>query len=102
MSLVPQVTLQPFDKWAMDFVGPINPPRKRIGAWYIITKTEYLKSWAEAAPVVDCTAVTTTKFIFENIVTRFGCPRILMSDQGSHFINQTIKALTKELQVQHK
>ena len=25
-----------------------------------------------------------------------------MSDQGSHFINRTVRALTKELQVQHK
>ena len=51
---------------------------------------------------MDCTTATAAKFIFENIVIRFGCPRILMSDQGSHFINRTMKALTEELQVQHK
>ena len=97
MLPVPQVTLQPFDKWVVEFVGPINPLGKRMGARYIITTIDYLTRWAEAAPIVDCTAATTTKFIFENIVTRFGCPRILTSDQGSHFINRAIKALTKEL-----
>jgi hypothetical protein len=37
MSLQPQVTLQAFDKWAIDFVGPINPPAKRTGERYKIT-----------------------------------------------------------------
>ena len=41
MPLKQQVTLQAFDKWAIDFVGPINPRGKRIGARYIITTTDY-------------------------------------------------------------
>ena len=65
MPLVPQVTLKPF----VDFVGPINPPGKRTGAHYIITVTDYLIQWEEAEPVIDCTAATTTRFIFQNIVT---------------------------------
>ena len=102
MLFVPHVTLQPFDKWAVDFVGPINPPRKRMRVRYIIIMTNYLTRWVESTPVVDCTIVTATKFIFENIVTWFGCPRILMSDQGSHLINRVVKALIEELRVQHK
>ena len=103
MPLVPQVTLQPFDKWVVDFVGPINPPGKHTGALYIITTTNYLIQWAKAAPVADCNVATKAIwFIFETIVTRFGCPRTLKSDQGSHFVNRTVKALTEELHIQHK
>ena len=67
----------------MDFVGPINPPRKRTGARYIITVTDYLTRWVEVAPIVDWTVATVAKFLFDNIVTRFRCPRILMTGQGS-------------------
>ena len=68
MPLVPQVTLNPFDKWVMDFLGPINPFGKRTGAWYIITAIDSLTRWVEAAPVVDFIAATAARFMFYNIV----------------------------------
>ena len=46
MSLVPQITVQPFDKWVLDFVGPINPLEKGTDVRYIITATNYLMRWA--------------------------------------------------------
>ena len=80
MPLNPQVTLQAFDKWSIDFVGPIKPPGKGTGSRYIITTIDYITRWAKAKPVKECGIATTTQFIFENILTRFGCPRVLMSD----------------------
>jgi hypothetical protein len=71
MPLKPQVTLHTFNKWAIDFVGPINPPGKQTGAMYNIIETNYLTRWAEAAPVKDCNVATTMQFIFKNILTRF-------------------------------
>ena len=91
LSLVPQITLHAFDKRTVEFVGPISPVGKCIGARYIIIAMDYLTRWEEVVPVKDCTAVTTTKFLFENVVTRFGCLEILISDQGMHFVNQLIE-----------
>jgi transposase InsO family protein len=102
MPLRPQVTLQAFDKWVIDFVGPINPPAKRTGERYIIIMTEYLTRWVEAAPVKYCITETTTHFLFEKVITRFGCPRILMSNQGTHFIKITIQAMLEEFEVHHQ
>jgi hypothetical protein len=39
MLLMPQVTLQVFHKWVVDFIGPINPPARRSEARYIISVT---------------------------------------------------------------
>ena len=70
-------------------------------ARYIITTTEYLTRWEEVALVRECIVAMTAKFLFENVVTRFGFPRILLSDQGSHFVNETIKELTEVFQIHH-
>jgi hypothetical protein len=102
MPLAPQLNLQAFDKWSIDFVGPINPLGKSIGARYIIIAIKYLNRWAEAREVKDCSATTAARFIFYDIITRFGCPKILMSDQGTHFINKTVEAMTEEFVVHHQ
>ena len=90
-----------FEIWAIDFIGPFPIPAKRIGTRYIITVVEYVTKWEEAEPVDTCSSEIASKFIYENIITRFGCPITLISDQGSHFINKTIKALTYQLKIDH-
>lgn len=49
-----------------------------------------------------CTSAKTTKFIFEYVLTRFGCPKILMSDRGTHFLNETISVMTEEFWDYHQ
>eukprot|EP00253_Pinus_taeda_P014900 PITA_14900 len=93
--LHPQVSLQAFEKWAINFIGPLHPPRKKTSMLYIITTRKYLTRCVEAQRVMDYTRATTKKFLFEHVLTRFGCPKVLMSDRGTHFLNETISTLTE-------
>ncbi len=43
----------------------------------------------------------TTKFLYECILTKFGCPLTIVIDQGVHFINDTIKYLTDHFILKH-
>lgn len=61
-----------------------------------------LTRWAEVQLVKDCTGATAAKFLFEYVLMRFGCPRILMSDHDTHFLNETISTLTGEFQEYHQ
>ena len=90
-----------FKIWAIDFIGPFPIPAKRTCARYIITAVEYVTKWVEAELVDTCSSEIVAKFIYENIITIFGCPLTLINDQGTHFINKTIKTLTDQFQIDH-
>jgi hypothetical protein len=92
---------EPFLKWGLDFMGPIKPIAKTIGNQYIIITTNYTTKWVEARALRDNTTKSIVKFIYENIITRFGCPTHFISDQGSHFINKTIEMLLAEFMTVH-
>ena len=42
-----------------------------------------------------------TIFTREKILSRYRCPKELVSDRGTHFVNDVIIELTKKLLVQH-
>ena len=73
MPLQPQVTFEPFEKWGMDFVGPINTPSKQKS--YIIVCTNYLRKWAETKAIKGATEEKVSEFLRENIFYKFGYQR---------------------------
>ena len=83
----------PFEIWVIDFVGPFPKRVKRSGEKYIITTIKYLTKWEKEKPVENYTNETTTKFIYENILTKFGCPITIIIDHWTHFNNSTIEVL---------
>lgn len=73
MHLCPQVMIEPFEKWAIDFVGPINPTS--LNKKHILDCTDFGTKWVEANAVSFATDKVVVDFLFIEIFTRFGVPR---------------------------
>jgi len=50
MPLQPQLVVEPFERWDLDFVGPFNPPLKQ--KLYILVCIDYMTKWVEAVALV--------------------------------------------------
>jgi hypothetical protein len=99
--LTPIIPLAPFEKWGIDFIGPISPvssQKKR----YIILATDYATKWVEARATRKNDAQTSALFLFEEIMMRFGHPLELVSDRGTHFLNDVIVDLTTKYLIKHR
>ncbi|XP_012435462.1 uncharacterized protein LOC105762096 [Gossypium raimondii] len=65
-----------------DFMGPFPPS---VGKVYILLAVDYVSKWVEVVALPTNDARSVTKFLHKNIFTRFGTPRAIISDKGSHF-----------------
>ena len=61
-----------------------------------------MTKWAEAVTTKTNNANTIATFLYENIIMHFGCAKELDSDRGTHFINNTIAALTTKYEIKHR
>ncbi|KAL1219446.1 putative mitochondrial protein [Cardamine amara subsp. amara] len=87
-----------FDCWGIDFMGIFLTSYNNK---YILVAVDYVSKWVEAitSPTNDASVVLK---LFKTIIfPRFGVPRVVISDGGSHFINRIFERLLKKYGVHH-
>jgi len=94
------LVLELFDKWALDFVGPINPPSYHNS--YILVCKYYLTKWMEAKALTVMTKQEVVGFIHEEIFTRFGILWEIIIDEGTQFTSRLIKYLMDRYNISHR
>uniref|UniRef100_A0A2N9GXW1 Integrase catalytic domain-containing protein n=1 Tax=Fagus sylvatica TaxID=28930 RepID=A0A2N9GXW1_FAGSY len=88
----------PFAQWGLDIVGPL--PRAPGNKKFLIVATDYFTKWIEAEPLSHIREVDTKRFLWKSIITRFGIPWAVISDNGTSIPRQDICNLTVKLRYQ--
>ena len=99
MPLNNNLVVELFDVWGIDFMGPFP----KSGTFeYILVAVDYVSKWVEAIPTRTCDANVVIKFVQENIFSRFGFSRAIISDGGKHFCNKMFEKLMRKYGITHK
>ena len=75
----------PFAVWGLDMVGPLQTAPG--GFTHLFVAIDKFTKWIEAKPVSKITAGKAKEFFME-IVTRFGVPSRIITDNGTQFTGQ--------------
>ncbi|GKD39288.1 reverse transcriptase domain-containing protein [Tanacetum coccineum] len=87
-----------FDVWGIDFMGPFPSSR---GNKYILVAVDYLSKWVEAKALPTNDARVVVKFL-KSLFARFGTPRAIISDRGTHFCNDQFAKVMLKYGVTHR
>ena len=98
-SLNPIASPCPFSQWSLDIVGPL--PRALGNRQWLIVDTDYFTKWVEAEPLTHIMDADSKKFVWKNIITYFGIPRVLMSDNGTQFDSGSFKAFCEQYRIRN-
>ena len=88
----------PFERVALDMLGPF--PKSDKGNKYLLVVGDYFSKWLEAVPVPDQEAATVANAFIDRIVSIFGVPVLLHTDQGSNFESTLFKEVCRILGIQ--
>jgi hypothetical protein len=87
----------PLDRLATDIMGPL--PRTPRNNRYILVVTDHFTKWVEVFPVPDFTAKTCASIILNEVISRFGCPCDIHSDQGTNYESNLFQELCQLLEI---
>jgi ribonuclease HI len=85
----------PLQRWGLDLLGPLPPAQGNLK--YVVVAVEYFSKWIEAKPLATITSTTVHKFFWQNIICRFGVPKAITVDNGTHFDAKTFKTFCSQI-----
>ena len=93
------LTIKIYDCWGVDFMGSFPKFNKFE---YILVAVDYVSKWVEAIPTRTNDHKVVLKVLKEHILSWFGTPKAIISDQGGHFCNAPFAHLMEHYNITHK
>ncbi|XP_019457605.1 PREDICTED: uncharacterized protein LOC109357992 [Lupinus angustifolius] len=87
----------PFCKWGMDILGPF--PQTTGQMKFLIVAIDYFTKWIEAEALATITSANIQKFTWRSIITRFGIPSTIVTDNGTQFADRKFQELLLGLRI---
>ena len=84
---------------SLDFIGEINPHSSGHHKW-ILVATDYFTKWIEVIPTKNANHQVIIKFLNQNILTRFGCPTKLVTDNATTFRAEELVDMCESMGIQ--
>lgn len=84
----------------IDLMGPF--PRSSKRNMYLLVFVDYFSRWVELFPLRKAMAESVTKILIQDVLTHWGVPDYLLSDQGPQFVANIFEQTCKELNLKHK
>ncbi|XP_057432026.1 uncharacterized protein LOC130724759 [Lotus japonicus] len=89
----------PFHQWGMDLLGPFETAPGQLK--HLVVVVDYFTKWIEAEPLATITSARIQRFFYKNIISRFGVPGVLITDNGTQFTSKGFKELVDRLHIKH-
>jgi transposase InsO family protein len=99
-KMYPTPNRQPWETVSTDLVGPL--PRSSRGNCYVVVMQDRFTKWVQCRAVRKATARAVTQALYEDVITRFGCPVTVISDNGTQYTGGTFRTLLRELGIVHR
>ena len=90
----------PFAQWGLDILGPF--PQATSNCRFVLVAVDYFTKWAKAKALANIRDVDVKKFVWKNIVTRFGVSNSLISNNGLQFDSKAFRAFCSDLGIKNR
>ena len=90
----------PFAQWGLDIVGPF--PKAVGNKRWLLVGTNYFTKCVETKPLANIRDINAKRFIWKNIVIRFGIPCTLISNNGLQFNGKTFRSYCCDLGITNR